>query len=97
MEDFYAVAQQVHKERVTARHYDYTAKKLNGEYIYSNFSMWCYLNEKNDKSDLDFAKYLELEDIKLTFHQRKYLAEKYFGWEFTYNYETEKWETRRVR
>lgn len=97
MEDFYAVAQQVHDERVNKRYYDYLRKREDGEYIYYAFYRWCLIRGEDETNAQVFAKFLNEEGIKLTPRQRRMIATNHFGWQFTYNHETEKWETRRVR
>lgn len=73
-------------------------KKLNGEYIYVNFCVWCNaFNSSNGKTDAKlFAKFLKQENIELTFWQRKHLAEKYFGYKYEYKHDKQEWEIKKL-
>lgn len=96
MEDFYEIARQVHGERVTKRYIDYVKKSTNGDYIYSDFGLWCLAYSKDRKNAKDFAEYLRVKEITLTPHQRRHIAKTYFGFKFNYDYENNKWVVDRI-
>ena len=85
-------------ERQKAELWEQNRKKANGEYIYVNFCVWCNaFNNCKGKNDAKlFAKFLKKEKIELTFWQRKYLAEKYFGYKYEYDYEKKDWEIKKL-
>ena len=73
--------------------------KRNGEYEYTKFCCWCnafrtMADQTNPKA---FADFLKEENIELTFWQKKAIAEKYFGYEYTLNYETNEWEIKKKK
>lgn len=90
--------QQVHNERVKNEMRDYHLKEIKGENIYINYGVWCYSKGKpQDKKNASvFASWLKSENITLTFLQKKHLAEKYFGYVFNYNENTNKWESKKI-
>ena len=97
MQTFETIAIQVHNDRVRERHYDHLKKEECGEYIYHSFSLWCGCFEPNkDRNSAKvFAEYLKERNITLTFFQRKYLSEKYFGFKFEWDEEQNKWIIKR--
>lgn len=82
-----------HKIKERSRQYESLHREATGENQYSRFCIWCNaFNEGQGKLNSKiFAKYLKEENIELNFWQKKYLAEKYFGFEYTYNYNKDKW------
>lgn len=96
MEQFYQLAREINAERCKERTEQYEERELNGENIYTNFSLWCSVySPKGRESPKVFAEYLKCEKVALTFVQRKHLAEKYFGYKFTYNHENQEWEIKK--
>lgn len=75
---------------------EHNKSKLNGEYIYSEFSLWCKAYNEDRANAYAFAKFLKEQGIELTFGQRKYLAEKYFGYKYEYDYDKKDWEIKKV-
>ena len=94
MEQFYKLARQIHEERVSDWKAQTRAREYSGENIYTRFSLWCdaYKNGKEKNNPNTFAQFLKIEGITLTFRQRKWIAQKYFGFNFNYNYDKQKWE-----
>lgn len=92
--DFYEIATEEHKIRQREEEYSNLKWKVSGEGEYARFCLWCNaFNKGQGKSNSEiFAKYLKEENIKLTFWQKKYLAEKYFGFEYDFDYFTRKWK-----
>jgi hypothetical protein len=64
-----------------------------GDNIYWAFRVWCnaYKDGKGKNSAKVFTEYIKANSIVLNWYQRKCIAEKYFGYVFTYNYEKEDW------
>lgn len=85
---------QIKIKELEQRHFKHLASQVNGEYIYVNFCVWCNaFNNCKGKTDAKlFAKFLNNENIELTFWQRKHLAEKYFGYKYEYKHDKGEWE-----
>ena len=75
-------------------------KEVRGEYIYTDFCVWCNCqgdtNNKLRNSTRAFAEWLKRENRTLTEYQRRWIAENHFGWRFTWNEEKKEWETKKV-
>ena len=74
-------------------------KEVRGEYIYTDFCVWCNCQDDNGKlraSERAFADWLKRENRKLTEYQRRWIAENHFGWQFTWNEEKKEWESKKV-
>lgn len=97
--DFETIANQIHEENARKRQQDELIKILTGEFIYIDFKCWCNAYNKGEgKNDAKvFAKFLKEEQIEINFWQKKHLAEKYFGYEYEYDYTNNKWKIRRVK
>lgn len=69
-------------------------RELRGEYIYTDFCVWCNCQGKPElrNDQRVFAKWLKDTKTVLTEYQRQCIATKYYGWEFTWNIEEKKWE-----
>lgn len=89
MEQFYQLARQIHAEKVAERRRQVRAADYQGNFIYTMFSFWCDIHKGGKEKDNPkvFAEYLKCENISLTPRQRIYIAKRYFGYNFTYNYE----------
>ena len=89
---------QMQAERNRREWWEHHCKQVRGEYIYVNFCVWCNaFNNSNGKNDAKlFAKFLNQENIELTFWQRKHLAEKYFGYKYEYKYDKGDWEITKI-
>ena len=73
-------------------------KEVRGEYIYLDFCVWCncYAEQETKQNERAFAEWLKRENRTLTEYQRRWIAEKYFGWQFTWNKQKNEWESRKV-
>ncbi len=89
---------ELSKERHEKEHWDRAWKESTGENIYTEFKAWCnaYKKGQGKNNPNTFAEFLKAEKKTLTFYQRKYIAEKYFGFKFVYNQEKNDWEIKRV-
>ena len=85
---------ETHDERVANESRTRMLNNLKGENIYGLFCLWCnaFRNGEGKTNPNEFALFLKTENIGITPTQRRYLAEKYFGYKFKYNYETKKWD-----
>ena len=74
-------------------------KEVRGEYIYTDFCVWCNCQGDDGKlraSERAFAEWLKRENRTLTEYQRRWIAENHFGWQFTWNEEKKEWESKKV-
>lgn len=95
---FYEEIEEIHEAKVKEDYERHHLRKLRGDDTYTFFCLWCNAfnhGEGQDDSKL-FAKFLKEENITLTSYQRRYLAEKYFGFKFEYDEKNAKWISRMV-
>lgn len=88
-----------HNSRIQRESWERHLKEVRGEYIYLDFCIWCNCQGDDGKlreSERAFAEWLKRENRELTPYQRRWLAEKYFGWQFTWNEEKKEWEIKKV-
>ena len=75
-------------------------KEVRGEYIYTDFCVWCNCQgdtgNKLRNSTRVFAEWLKRENRTLTEYQRRWIAENHFGWRFTWNKQKNEWESKKV-
>ena len=97
--DFDTIARQMTKERHRNEYYEDLRNANYGEQVYTMFKCWCWAF-KNGKGQTDakvFAEYLNSENKELDFWAKKHLAEKYFGYEYEYDYEKHDWIIRKKK
>lgn len=84
--------------RLLKEHYKHKHEQINGEDIYIEFKVWCNAyNSGNGKNNAKlFAKFLKEQEIELNFWQKKYLAEKYFGYKYNFDRKKSDWEIKKV-
>ena len=97
MDDFNKQIQQIRNERARRNNEIWKDKEEKGEDVYLDYKIWCNTKARIDwKNNADvFGQWLKDNNISLTFYQRRYLAEKYFGARFTYDSNNQKWEIKR--
>ena len=73
-------------------------KEVRGEYIYTDFCVWCncYAEQETKQNEKAFAEWLKRENRTLTEYQRRWIAENHFGWQFTWNKQKNEWESKKV-
>ena len=76
-----------HNSRFQRESWERHCKQVRGEYIYTDFCVWCNaFNDSKGKNDAKlFGKFLKQENIELTNYQRLYLLEHYFGYDVWYS------------
>lgn len=74
------------KERKKQESWERLWNESTGENIYTDFKAWCnaYNGGKGKFDAYVFAEFLKAQNINIGFWQRKYLAEKYFGYQFEF-------------
>lgn len=90
---------QIRAERYRNEMEQRRLKEVRGEYIYTDFCMWCNCQGDDGKlraSERAFAEWLKRENHTLTEYQRRWIAENHFGWRFTWNEEKKEWESKKV-
>jgi hypothetical protein len=95
MEDFEKTIREMVEIRHRRERQQALTDSLNGEAEYTRFKCWCnaFKNGNGQTDAKVFAEYLKEESRELSFTAKKHLLEKYFGYEFEYNYEKHEWET----
>ena len=83
-----------HRNESRERH----LKEVRGEYIYTDFCVWCncYAEQETKQNEKAFAEWLKRENRTLTEYQRRWIAENHFGWQFTWNKQKNEWESKKV-
>ena len=90
---------QIRAERYRNEMEQRRLKEVRGEYIYTDFCVWCNCQGDDGKlraSERAFAEWLKRENRTLTEYQRRWIAENHFGWQFTWNEEKKEWESKKV-
>ena len=99
LETFESQIEIEHKERVRKDNIKHKLMDIRGENIYIGFCVWCNCqgdtNHKLRGSAKVFANWLKNKKIVLSEYQRRYIANKYFGWEFYWNEKESKWESKK--
>ena len=90
---FEELAADIHKQNEEQNFYKSLKRKLTGENIYGVFCAWCNaFNKGQGKNDNTvFKKFLDEENVELTFWQKKHLAENHFGYEYNWDRNLNKW------
>ena len=92
VEDFETLLKQVATERRNKEAKTVTEEKL--WFIEVDFKCWCHSKGKfYNLNEQDFKEYLKEYNIKLDFATKMKICEQWFGYEFEYDTETEKWKT----
>lgn len=86
MQTFNEQIENMQNARHREHFFEANARDKNGDNIYLWFCVWCNINGDSTwkTSPKKFAEYLKAENVELGFWQRKSIAEKYFGYAFTY-------------
>lgn len=88
---FYKIAKEIHKERVFEEKMKNENINNQLDYLYSYFSIWCRVNKKNNNDFHNFKLFINDTNQELSFWIKKMFFEKFFNFEFFYNYEEKKW------
>lgn len=99
MEDFEEQIREMVEIRKDKEARENEVAKTRGEYEYTKFKCWCnaFKNGQGKNNAKVFAEFVKAENIELTFWQKKAIAEKYFGYEYNYDYEKDEWITKKKR
>ena len=89
---------QIRAERHRNEREQRQLKEVRGEYIYTDFCVWCncYAEQETKQNEKAFAEWLKRENRTLTEYQRRWIAENHFGWQFTWNKQKNEWESKKV-
>lgn len=87
-----------HNSRIQRESWERHCKQVRGEYIYTDFCVWCncYAEQETKQNEKAFAEWLKRENRTLTEYQRRWIAENHFGWRFTWNKQKNEWESMKV-
>ena len=91
METFEEMIIESQKERQKGEWFSANKKRVDGEYIYLNFCVWCnaYKNGAGKRDYRIFEQYIKENNIVANWWQRKRIYENYFG--FKFEYKENKW------
>ena len=89
---------EIRAERHRTESRERRLKEVRGEYIYTDFCVWLHCQGQAElrNNEKAFADWLKRENRTLTEYQRRWIAEKYFGWQVTWNKQKNEWESRKV-
>lgn len=90
-DDFYELATKVHNERIQAEKSLHNSLKYRAGITMTYFRVWCFANERDYKSEGVFKEYLKAENPELSFWIKKYIAENFWGYEYWYDNNKNKW------
>ncbi len=90
---FEELARQVHKERVDKEYWENNNLDNRASQEYSMFCCWCRAYKNAEFTEENFKEYQRKEHIKLNFWLKKRIAELFFGYKFTFDYNTNKWSS----
>lgn len=81
-----------HEERINKEFWDSVNLDNRARLEYAKFCCWCRAFRDSKFTEQSFKDYQKQENIKLNFCIKQRIAELYFGYKFTFNYDTYKWE-----
>lgn len=64
---------------------------------YAKFCIWCRAFKNADFSESNFKEYQQKEHTNFDFWLKKRIAELFFGYKFTFNYDTMKWQREKIK
>ena len=79
---FNEIAKQISREKERDFWWNCHVRDIRGEDIYTDFCVYTHIYEWKRDNPKHFAEYLKKFNKTLTTYQRKFLAEKYFGYKF---------------
>ena len=87
-----------HNSRIQRESRERHLKEVRGEYIYTDFCVWCNCcaEQETKQNEKAFAEWLKRENRTLTEYQRRWIAENHFGWQFTWDKQKNEWESKKV-
>ena len=96
MDEFLKLAREVHKDRVNEEFNNKKSIVSKVNTLHSMFSIWCRVFEKDINAYKTFTEYVKEQEPGLEFGIKKAFLEKYYDFEFEYNYETKKWKIKNL-
>lgn len=96
MEDFYKLAQEVHKDRTRAEFWGKNNLDNQAKIEYGKFCVWCRAFRNGDFSEKNFKEYQKEENTRFNFWLKKRIAELYFNYKFEFNHDTMKWKSQKI-
>ncbi len=88
MDDFYEIAEQCHKDRISEQ---ITNINNVSELEYSLFCVWCRACKNAQFTEQNFKEYVKTEK-ELSFWIKKRIFELFFNYEFNFDYNSNKWK-----
>ena len=99
LDRFYSILRDMRNERVERERRERETSKALGEDVYTLFWVWCQAKRHGQDTDNDkvFSQYIKENNIELSFWQKKYLAEKYFGYRYEWQQDKQKWLITKIK
>lgn len=93
--DFYELANEVHKDRIKEEQNQRNNLNYQANLEYNLFCVWCRAFKKAQFTEQNFKEYVRTEK-DLNFWVKKKIFELFFGYEFEFNYYSNKWNCREM-
>lgn len=90
-DDFNTIALQCNKERLQEEFKCKYDINCIAKTEYELFSVWCRIYKNSQETEQNFKEYQLKENKKLGFWVKKKIAELFFGYKFTWDYDKNKW------
>lgn len=97
MEETYKLLEKINKERLRDERALKNSLGYKSKTLYSNYWAWCRANIIDTNDYKNFKKFIKKTNTQCSFWIKKAVFEKYFGFEFTFNYEQKKWNARSIK
>lgn len=92
---FYELATLCYKERIEKQFTNNLEYESNKIMIY--FKCWCNSKGFIQYNEINFRRYCLEEKLNIDFWIKKYIFEKYFDYEFTFDHIFMKWKAKKVK
>ena len=93
MSDFEQLVQNIHEYNLNKEYAIKESLEYKSKVEFTNFSVWCIINELQP-TEANFKTYLNQNNKEIDFWIKKCIFENYFNYEFTYDYDTNKWSAK---
>ena len=94
--DFLKIAEECHKDRIRERERLRHDINYQARLEYSLFCAWCNAFKNAQYTERNFKEYVKTEK-ELSFWVKKKIAEMFFDYEYSFDYETKKWHCNKLK
>lgn len=89
--DFYKICAEIEKENKEKKQHTDMSIDIKAQQEYAMFCCWSRAFNNNDFGEKSFKKYQKQENIKFDFWLKKRIAELFFGYNFKFDNNKQKW------